>query len=96
MVLEIAQFSVPAGREREFEAAYGKALEILRVFEGCLSAELRRSVEHPERYRAFINWETIEHHTDRFRGSTAWAELRALVAEFSDRAMLVEHYVEIR
>jgi heme-degrading monooxygenase HmoA len=92
MVWEIAQFEVTAGLESDFEAAYTKAIGILETAKGCLGAELRRSIERPSRYRAFVKWETLENHTKDFRGSAAWKELIALVSPFYEQPAELEHY----
>ena len=41
--------------------------------------ELQRSIELPHRYRLFVKWDSVENHTDDFRGSTDFAEWRKLV-----------------
>ena len=76
MVLEIAQIDVKPGMENDFEAGVQKAVPLFRRAKGCKSVELQRSVEKPERYRLFVQWETLENHTVDFRGSADFAEWR--------------------
>ena len=49
---------------------------------------LQRSHEMPQRYRLFVQWETLENHTKDFRESADFQEWRKLVGHcFSRRRM---------
>ena len=50
MILEVATLNVIPGQEPAFEAAFRRAIPILTGTSGCISHELRRSIEHPGRY----------------------------------------------
>ena len=63
MILEIAQIDVKPGMEAEFEAAVNKAAPIFKRAKGCKFMTLQRSHEMPQRYRLFVQWETLENHT---------------------------------
>src|SRR6478736_1131025 len=78
MILEIAQIDVKPGMEAEFEAAVSKAAPIFKRAKGCKFMTLQRSHETPQRYRLFVQWETLENHTKDFRES---AELQAAVRD---------------
>ena len=91
MILEIAQVEIKPGMEAEFEAGIGRAAEIFRVAAGCRSFDVRRSVEHPQRYRLLIEWETLEAHTKDFTGSQAWQDYRAIVSPCFASPPAVEH-----
>jgi heme-degrading monooxygenase HmoA len=91
MVLEIAQIDVKPGMESEFEAGANKAVPLFQRAKGCKGMELQRSVEHPNRYRLFVKWETLENHTVDFRGSADFQEWRKLVAHCFEQAPQVEH-----
>lgn len=91
MVLEIAQIDVKAGMESEFEAGVRKALPLFQRAKGCSGMELQRSVEHPNRYRLFVKWETLENHTVDFRGSSDFQEWRKLVGHCFEAPPQVEH-----
>ncbi len=91
MILEIAQIDIKAGMEAEFEANIARAAEIFRVAQGCRSFAVRRSVEKPQRYRLLIEWETLEDHTERFTGSQAWKDYRAMVSPCFEGPPSVEH-----
>ena len=77
MILEIAQIDVTPGMEDEFEAGVTKAAPIFRRAKGCKGMELQRGIEQPGRYRLFVKWETVENHTDDFRGSADFQEWQA-------------------
>ena len=79
MILEIAQIDVKPGMEAEFEAGVAKAGPLFQRAKGCTGMILQRSLEKPERYRLFVQWETLENHIVDFRGSADFAEWRGLV-----------------
>jgi heme-degrading monooxygenase HmoA len=94
MVLEIAQFDVKPGMEAAFEAGVAKAGPLFQRAKGCSGMSLQRSVERPERYRLFVQWETLENHTVDFRGSPDFAEWRKLVGHCFASPPEVEHVHE--
>jgi heme-degrading monooxygenase HmoA len=91
MILEIADIAVKPGLEAEFEAGVAKAAPIFRRAKGCRGMALQRGVEHPERYRLFVKWETLENHTADFRNSADFQEWRKLVGHCFARPPEVEH-----
>jgi heme-degrading monooxygenase HmoA len=91
MVWEIAQIDVREGTEAEFEAAVAKARPLFLQAEGCHGVQLRRSVEHPTRYRLVVEWETVEAHTVGFRGSDLYPRWRELVSPYFAQPPQVEH-----
>ena len=94
MVLEIAQIDVKPGMEAEFEAGVAKAAPLFERASGCKGMTLQRSIEKPERYRLFVQWETLENHTVDFRGSADFAEWRRLVGHCFASPPEVEHVRE--
>ncbi len=95
MIVELALLSIRSGSEAQFETAYATAEKIIVKSEGYVSHELRRSIEHPQRYALTVHWRTLEDHTVRFRGSPAFAEWRALIGPFFESAPVVEHFRSI-
>lgn len=91
MVLEIAQIEVKPGTESQFEETVKRARPLFLNSAGCLGVQLNRSVEHPQVYRLFIQWETLEHHTVDFRQSEAYPEWRNMVGSFFAVPPVVEH-----
>jgi heme-degrading monooxygenase HmoA len=92
MIVEIAQITVAAGREAQFEAAFSQGIRAAAKSPGYLAHELRRSIEHPQRYMLRIEWRTLEDHTVHFRGSPLFAQWRAAVGPFFAAPPVVEHF----
>ena len=91
MILEIAQIDVKPGMEAEFETGVKKAAPIFKRAKGCKFMTLQRSHEMPQRYRLFVQWETLENHTVDFRGSENFTEWRGLVGQYFASPPDVEH-----
>jgi heme-degrading monooxygenase HmoA len=86
---------VKPGQEAEFEAAFGKAQQIIASMPGYVSHQLQRCLESTSRYLLLVNWETLEHHTVGFRGSEQYQQWRKLLHHFYDPFPKVEHYSAI-
>jgi heme-degrading monooxygenase HmoA len=95
MILEIAQIDVKPGMEAEFEAGVSKAAPLFKRAQGCTGMTLQRSAEKPSRYRLFVNWGTVENHTQDFRGSADFQEWRKLVGHCFASPPEVEHVREV-
>ena len=91
MVTEIADFRVVSDRADAFAAAVEEGLEFVAATPGFGSARLTRSIESPNRFVLIIEWESVEAHTEGFRGSENFAKWRALVGPFFDGDPFVEH-----
>ena len=92
MILEVAILNVRPGQEAEFENAFAKAQGIISSMRGYRSHQLQNCIEHPSRYVLLVNWETLEDHTEGFRGSGEYQQWRALLHHFYDPFPTVEHY----
>ena len=92
MIIEIAQFTIRPGSERQFEAAFLTAIKVLGGSKGYLTHELQRSVEAPNRYALIVHWQTLEDHTVGFRGSPAFTEWRGHIGPFFESPPVVEHF----
>jgi heme-degrading monooxygenase HmoA len=95
MIVELAQLTIVAGRETEFESVFRSAISTAAASHGYLAHELRRSIESPDRYMLRIEWETLEDHTVGFRGSPAFTQWRAQVGPFFASAPVVEHFAPV-
>jgi heme-degrading monooxygenase HmoA len=95
MILEIAQIDVKPGTENDFEVCVTKAVPLFKRAKGCKGMTLQRSHEKPQRYRLFVQWETLENHTKDFRESADFQEWRALVGPFFASPPDVEHTREV-
>ncbi len=92
MILEAAILTVKPGWEREFEAAFEKAQDIIAGMSGYVSHQLQRCLEETGRYLLLVNWATLEDHTVGFRESAQYLEWRALLHHFYDPFPEVQHY----
>lgn len=92
MILEVATLDVKPGMEAEFERAFAQAQEIIKAMPGYISHELRHCIEQESRYLLLVNWETLEDHTEGFRGSKEYQQWRDLLHHFYDPFPTVEHY----
>jgi heme-degrading monooxygenase HmoA len=91
-ILEHAVLPVIPGREDEFMATMEQAKAIIAASPGFLSLRVERCVERPNAFLLLVQWETLEDHTEGFRGSDAYAEWRALLHHFYDPFPVVEHF----
>ena len=92
MVLEVAVLQVKSDETSQFEAAFREAGPLIAGATGCLSHELQKCVEVPDRYLLLVRWETLEDHTVGFRGSPAYQEWKRLLHHFYKPFPTVEHY----
>ena len=91
-VHELALLDVRAGEEGAFEAALTSAIPLISATPGFVSLRVDRCIEKANRYAQHVEWETIEAHTEGFRGSDRYEDWRALLHHFYDPFPTVEHY----
>ena len=91
-VLEVAVLSVKAELLDDFEPAFAQAEKIISSMPGYMSHELKKCVEHDSRYILLVNWQTLEAHTEGFRGSAQYQQWRELLHHFYEPFPVVEHY----
>ncbi|MDM7831426.1 antibiotic biosynthesis monooxygenase family protein [Cellulomonas edaphi] len=92
-VLEHALLDVRPGQAAQFEAAMTEALPIIQAVPGCRGARVTRCLERPDGYLLLVGWDSVEAHTEGFRGSPAYERWRALLHHFYDPFPVVEHFV---
>jgi heme-degrading monooxygenase HmoA len=95
MVLEVAVLNLRAGESRAFESAFREAQSAIASSPGYRRHELRRCLEHEDRYLLLVWWDTLESHTEGFRGSAAYERWRKLLHPFYEPFPTVEHYVAV-
>lgn len=93
MVLEVAVLSVRADETLRFEQAFSDAQSIIAAMPGYQRHELRRCLEHDNRYLLLVWWDKLESHTVGFRGSPQYQRWKKLLHHFYDPFPEVEHYV---
>ncbi len=92
MILEVAVLDVKRGKESDFEVDFSKAQIIISSMKGYISHQLQRCVEKENRYILLVNWQTLESHTEGFRGSTGYQQWKALLHHYYDPFPEVQHY----
>ena len=95
MILEQAVLDVRPGRADDFEQAFSRATAIISAVPGFRRLTLSRCVERPDTYLLLVQWNTLEDHTEGFRGSPQYQEWRRLLHHFYDPFPTVEHYREV-
>ena len=92
MILEAAFLQVAVDGQTEFEVAFRQASGIIASMKGYISHELQRCMEVEGKYLLLVRWETLEDHTEGFRGSEEYQEWKALLHHFYDPFPVVEHF----
>ena len=91
MIHEIATITIDPARAALFEAAVASARPHFEAGEGYGSFAAERSIEHPERYRLVVGWESVEAHMVEFRESAGFTRWRELASPFFVGSPVVEH-----
>ena len=89
--MEIAEITVKAGSEAEFEKAVRAAVPLFERAKGFVRINLHKVVERPASYRLVVVWETLENHTVDFRGSEDFQEWRRLAGPYFEGPPRVDH-----
>lgn len=92
MILEVAILDVRPDQLEAFETAFAEAQTIISSMAGYISHQLQHCLEKPNRYILLVNWQTLEHHTEGFRGSPAYQTWRDQLHHFYEPFPEVEHY----
>jgi heme-degrading monooxygenase HmoA len=92
VITEHALLEVVPGRELEFLAALERAKTLIAASPGFVSLRVERGMERHNCFLLLVEWETLEDHTEGFRGSPAYEEWRAALHHFYDPFPLVEHF----
>jgi heme-degrading monooxygenase HmoA len=70
MITEHAVLPVIPGRETEFMETMDRARAIIASAPGFISLRVGRCIEQPANFLLLVEWETLEAHTEGFRGSS--------------------------
>lgn len=92
MILEHALLQVRPGLEADFEHAMRDALPFISATPGFIKLEVRPCIEAKGKYLLLVMWETLEAHTQGFRGSERYGEWKRRLHHFYEPFPLVEHY----
>jgi heme-degrading monooxygenase HmoA len=93
MILEVADITIPPGRQAEFDTAIRHGVtSVIAQARGFRGWKVNRGIESPERYLLMIFWDTLEDHTVHFRGGPLFAQWRAIVGPYFAKPPVVEHF----
>jgi heme-degrading monooxygenase HmoA len=92
VILESATISVVSGREDEFLQALAGARRVLAQAHGWRDIRVHRGIERPSVFLLAITWETLEDHTEGFRGGDLFGQWRAIIGPFFAEPPQVEHW----
>ena len=92
MILETAVLDIRQGQRESFEQSFSRARPLIAQTPGYLGCELRRCLEKTDRYLLLVWWDTLESHTQGFRGSPQYEEWRRLLHHYYEPFPEVEHY----
>ena len=93
MILEIADITIPPGKQAEFDVAIQLGIEtVASKAKGFRGFKVNKGLEKPERYILMIYWETLENHTVDFRQGPLFPQWRAIVGPFFAVPPVVEHF----
>jgi len=95
MVLEVADFRVPPGSERDFETAFRGVREVLTSTPGCRSARMTHGIESPTRFVLLVEWDSVEAHEQNFRASERFGAWRGAIGGFFAEPPVVEHFTDV-
>ncbi len=95
MITEHAVLQVIPGREDEFMGTMDQATSLMARSPGFVSLRVERGLENPSTFLLLVEWETLEAHTESFRGSEAYGEWRSLLHHFYDPFPVVEHFARV-
>jgi heme-degrading monooxygenase HmoA len=95
MILEVALIDVLPGHEEAFAADYRRGHPILAGTPGCISVRMTRGVESPSRFVLLVQWESIEAHSENFRGTERFAQWRGHLGKHFAKPPLVEHFTDV-
>ena len=92
MIIEQGILHVVPGQEDDFELAMDEAKDIIAAMPGFRRLQVSRGVEHPGTYLLLAEWDTLEDHTEGFRGSPEYEHWRGLLHHFYDPFPVIEHF----
>lgn len=94
-VLEVMVLDVKVDETDVFEKTFEQAQSIISSMTGYIDHDLQRCLETKGRYILLVNWQSLENHTEGFRGSEQYQQWRDLLHHFHQPFPVVEHYKTI-
>ncbi|MEM9951328.1 MAG: antibiotic biosynthesis monooxygenase [Chloroflexota bacterium] len=95
MILESAYLHIKQGKTDGFGVAFKEASAIISAMDGYISHELHQCMEDDHLYLLLVQWETLEAHTEGFRGSEEYQQWKKLLHHFYEPFPTVYHFEEV-
>ncbi len=93
MILELADIRIQPGQNAAFEEAILRGVNtVIAQARGFKGFKVNKGIENPDRYVLTIFWDTLEDHTEHFRGGPLFPQWRAIVGPFFAGPPSVEHF----
>lgn len=92
MITEYVRYRLTDADPAEFERAYERAAPALDAAPQCLSYELSRGVEEPDRYILRIEWSSIAEHERDFRSGPQFGAFLAAIRPYIGQIEEMKHY----
>jgi heme-degrading monooxygenase HmoA len=92
VITEHALLPVVPGQEDAFVAAMEQAKALIAASPGFVSLQVSRCLERPSCFLLLVEWESLEDHTEGFRGSAAYGQWRAALHHFYDPFPVADHF----
>lgn len=92
MTTELIRYRIEGGQEEAFLQAYRAAGTFLERSSDCLSYDVLRGVEEPDRFVVVIRWQSVERHLEGFRKSADFPAFFAAVKPFFAAVEEMKHY----
>jgi heme-degrading monooxygenase HmoA len=91
----VARFDIKPGSEDDFVAAYDGVRGEVAQSPGCRSMRMTRGVESPSSFVLLIEWDSLEAHTEGFRGSSLFTTWRGAIGPYFAGVPVVEHVIDV-
>lgn len=93
VITESAFITVKPGQEAAFLGAVkSDGVKVLERATGFIDIDIKRGIERPSTFQLTLHWETLEDHTEKFRGGPLFTEWRAVISPFFAEPPQVEHW----
>lgn len=92
MIVELALLRAKEGTAEQMKAGLQAARSVIAQADGYLGSTFTQGIEDPQRFVLRIEWDSVEAHTQGFRGGPLFPQWRAPWGEYLDGTPDVQHY----
>ncbi len=91
-VLEVVNLQVKAGQGEQFEKAFKQAQCILERVDGYMHHQLQKCLDVENNYLLFVNWQTLEAHTQGFNNAELFDKYNEFMSPFYQSEPTIKHH----